>query len=398
MNTHASTGSVGWFNRMIRDFWPAPSSLRRDGVGLVGYASGEFGIAETLRAHASSLDAAGVDFSVRDVQVGIASRQNEVKFQPRVSRRMPHWANIIFVNAVLMQGLYGEIGHRRLRRHYNIGYWLWELEGFPEAWKPAFGLVDEIWTPTQFVYQGISAATSKPVVKIPMPVGFDEPTRMDLARFGIASGTHVFLCSFDFNSYLSRKNPVGAIEAFRAAFPRSGPSVALLLKSINGERYPEALSALQDIAASDDRIILYDGFFNRDEMLALLKAADTYVSLHRSEGFGLHLAESMYMGKTVIATAYSGNMEFMDDDNSLLVGYSLRPLQAGEYPEWHGQHWAEPDLAHAARLMAGCVDGSLDLGPVGRNAARSIRSKCSPMACSEAIIGRLAEIGVGALG
>jgi glycosyltransferase involved in cell wall biosynthesis len=381
----------------IRQLWPAPATLRKDGVGLAGYANGEFGLGQTMRAHVDSLESAGVAHSVRNVKAGIATRQNEDAMRHRISRRMPYWANVMFVNAALMPALVQEIGSRQLRRHYNVGYWLWELEKFPDAWKSAIDLVDEVWTPTRFVQRGLLAVTSKPVIRIPMPIGFSNPGKMDLARFGIGRDSYVFLCSFDFNSYLSRKNPLGAIEAFRMAFEGSRHDVVLMLKSINGERYPASLAALKDVVASDARIRLHDGFFSRSETLALLNAADTYVSLHRSEGFGLNIAESMYLAKPVIATGYSGNMEFMDAGNSLPVRYALRQLRGGEYPEWHGQHWAEPDLEHAAWLMAGCVDGSLDARSLGGNAARSIRATCTPVACAEAMIQRLAEVGVGDL-
>jgi glycosyltransferase involved in cell wall biosynthesis len=379
--------------RKIADRSFASPALDRTGVGLVGYARGEFGIAETMRAHAASLGEAGVRFTVRDVQSGIASRQGETALENRLSRHMPNWANIIFVNAIRTPAVFDEIGRRRLRRHYNIGYWLWELENFPDAWKPALDLVDEIWAPTHFVREGLTAATTKPVWRIPMPVDFADPGRMDLARFGIAPRTHVFLCSFDFNSYPSRKNPAGAIDAFRMAFPDGKPDVALLIKSINGERHPKALAELRGAAGADARIRVHDGFFTRVELLALLNTVDTFVSLHRSEGFGLQIAESMYLGKTVIATSYSGNMDYMTQENSLPVRHTLQPLNPGEYPEWQGQRWAEPDLRHAAQMMRQCVDGSIDVESIGRNAASSIRELCSPVASANAMIRRLDAIG-----
>jgi glycosyltransferase involved in cell wall biosynthesis len=376
--------------------WSRPRTLGRDGVGLVGYARGEFGIAETLRAHAVCLESAGVDFSVRDVRAGIASRQGDTRLQDRLSRAMPHWANIIFVNAILTGQVFREIGARRLREHYNIGYWLWELEEFPQAWTAAFDLVDEVWVPTRFIQKSIAAKTTKPVVRIPMPIGFGDPGRMDLSTFGIAPGQYVFLCSFDFNSYAARKNPIGAIKAFQSAFADGGLDACLLIKTINGDRHPGALAELRRSIASDERIRLHDGFFGRTELLSLLNAADTFVSLHRSEGFGLQIAESMFLGKSVIATGYSGNMDFMTEDNSFPVRYGMRALDAGEYPECHGQRWAEPDLQHAAQLMRQCVDGSIDAERIGRIAARSIREACSPQASAEAMVHRLGALGVRA--
>ena len=155
---------------------------------------------------------------------------------------------------------------------------------------------------------------------------------------------------FDFFSTLRRKNAAGLIEAFARAFaPGEGPR--LLLKTINGRLRPEAESELRRKIAHHPDIELIDAYLDPAQNAALLARADCYVSLHRSEGFGLTLAESMALGTPVIATGYSGNTDFTTPQNSYLVDWT--PTRVGPecdiYPA-EGS-WAEPDLDHAAELM-----------------------------------------------
>src|SRR5258708_24836399 len=166
-------------------------------------------------------------------------------------------------------------------------------------------------------------ATTKPVVKIPPPIEIKLSRAYSRSEFGLPEDRFLFLFFFDFNSYVKRKNPDGAIAAFKRAFGAGRRDVGLVIKSINGGRRPERMRALEDLIAGDDRIIIKDEFLNRDQVSGLESVVDAFVSLHRGEGLGLGLAESMYLGKPVIGTAYSGILEFMNPDNSRLVDYEL---------------------------------------------------------------------------
>jgi len=167
------------------------------------------------------------------------------------------------------------------------------------------------------------------------------------------------------------------------------------VKSTNGDQIPDKLATFQRSAADDPRIEIRDGFLSRTEMFGLQNNIDCYVSLHRAEGFGLGMAECMYLGKPVIATGYSGNLDFMDSDNSLLVDYRMIPLRDGDYMCWQGQHWADPDVAHAARLMRQVFDDRELARRVGAAAAISIRASNSKAACGATVSGRLREIDRG---
>lgn len=368
------------------------SPPQRPGINLLGYARGEFGVAESLRSYARALEHAGHPYGVFNFEVGTASRQQDHSLDGHIDATLRYATNAFFLNADQMPTARALLGKRAFAGHHNIGFWLWELETFPHDWRHAFKLVDEVWAPTAFVRDAIGAATDKPVSRMPMPIEFDVPAGMGRAYFGLPNEAFVFLFSYDFNGFVSRKNPEAVIAAFRQAFADNTQGVRLLVKCSNGVRFRERLDALQRSVADDPRIGFRDGFLSRDEMYALQASADCFVSLHRAEGFGLGLAECMYLGKPVIATGYSGNLDFMDRDNSLLVDYRMVPLRGGDYPCWRGQHWADPDVAHAARLMRTLFDDRALAQRIGANAAASIRRSHSRAACATALLDRLQEI------
>jgi glycosyltransferase involved in cell wall biosynthesis len=370
----------------------APLPAISPGINVLGYACGEFGIAETARSYARALQQADYPFLIFNFDVGDASRQQDRSMEQYFSDTLRYAVNAFFINADQMPIARSVLGRKAFAGRYNIGYWLWELEKFPHDWRRAFDLVDEVWAPTSFVRDAIAAASAKPVLRMPMPVDFDAPASMGRNTFGLPHEEFIFLFSYDFNSFAARKNPEAVIAAFRQAFADGARGVRLLVKSTNGGRFPEKLAALQRSMADDPRIEVRDGFLSREEMFGLQNAIDCYVSLHRSEGFGLGMAECMYLGKPVIATGYSGNLDFMNRDNSLLVDYRMVPLRNGDYPYWKGQQWADADAAHAARLMRQVFDDRELARRIGAAAATSIRCSNSKAACGAAVTERLREI------
>jgi glycosyltransferase involved in cell wall biosynthesis len=381
---------------------PFPSSVRVSGsdavhetgpgVNFLGYARGEFGIGQNVRSYARALESIHHPFSIFNFDVGRASRQQDHSMDRFVSDRLDYACNVFFINADQLPIARHVLGRNAFAGRHNVGFWVWELERFPRDWRAAFRLVDEIWCPTEFVRAAIAAATDKPVLRMPKAIEFDVPDGMDRARFGLPADEFVFLFSFDFNSFIARKNPEAVIAAFRRAFADAAPGVRLLVKSTNGERFPDRLDALRRSVADDPRIEVRDAFLSRGEMFGLQNVVDCYVSLHRSEGYGLGMAESMYLGKPVIATRYSGNLDFMDDENSLLVDFTMVPLQHGDYPYWKGQTWADADVGHAATFMRRVFEDREFACDLGAKAAASIRRTNSRAVCGEAVHARLLEI------
>lgn len=384
-------GDAGARIRMSGSLRPAAGP----GINLLGYARGEFGVAENVRSYARALQQTSYPFLIFDLDAGMITRQRDYSMESHFSNALRYSTNVFFVNADQMQIARDVLGRKAFAGRRNIGFWVWELGTFPDDWHGAFELVDEVWVPTSFVRDTVAACTKKPVLRMPKAIEFEPPLGIDREHFALPSGEFVFLFSFDFNSSVNRKNPGAVIAAFKQAFCDSAQGVRLLVKSTNGGRFPDKLAALRQSVADDPRIEVHDGFLSRTEMFGLQNNVDCYVSLHRAEGFGLGMAECMYLGKPVIATGYSGNLDFMNESNSLLVDYRMIPLRDGDYMRWQGQYWADPDVAHAARLMRRVFDDRELARRVGAAAASSIRASNSKAVCGATVSRRLREIDRG---
>jgi glycosyltransferase involved in cell wall biosynthesis/SAM-dependent methyltransferase len=331
----------------------ATGSGRPAGVNLVGFLQAEFGQGEVARRLASALERASIPFSAINQAAKFHREAHDFTLSPE--RDAPYDTNLLCLNAEHLLSLADGKGRELLYDRYSLGVWFWETSEFPDHLLPAFDLVDEVWAASDFVANTMRLETWKPVRTFPLPVEVQRAHRLSRTDLGLPPDRFVFLFSFDFLSTTARKNPVGLIEAFRLAFePGSGP--ILLLKSINGERCPRDLSELKNAAAGHPDIQLSDSYVTQEHMQALTAACDCYVSLHRSEGFGLGLAEAMGYGKPTIATGYSGNLEFMHESNSYLVSYRPAPVPPGAGPYSEGAIWADPDVEDAARLMREVVE------------------------------------------
>jgi glycosyltransferase involved in cell wall biosynthesis len=235
----------------------------------------------------------------------------------------------------------------------TIGFWWWEVEQFPRRWRWAAHLFDEIWVGSDHVRTAVAEVVDRPVHTFPVPVVVPESALRNRQQLGLPDG-FVFLFSFNYESIFLRKNPVGLITAFgKAFFDRD--DVWLVLKTSHGDRYPRERAELHDAAQAVRNVSVLESSLPAGDYHALYAACDAYASLHRAEGFGLTIAEAMAFGKPVIATGYSGNLEFMRPEDSYLVPWSPTPIPEGlPYPA--GSLWAEPDLDEAARLMRSVVD------------------------------------------
>jgi len=385
------TASWGRENRLPEAVATPCQSVHASGAGvnIFAYARGQFGLAEGARLYARALLEEGYPVAIHDIDIDMPHGMDDYSLDPHIGGETPHEVNLVFVNPDYLEQATANIGCDRLGDRYTIACWFWELEKFPDEWLHALHRVDEVMVSTSFIRHAVARVTDKPVWSVPLPVNQSPDSGLARADFGLEEGDFIFLCSFDFNSYLARKNPRAAIEAFRRAFADHRPNVKLLVKSSNGHRHLEKLRALLNAAGADERIIVRDEVIDRDDFGALQRCADACVSLHRAEGFGLGLAECMRLGKPVIATAWSGNMEFMTPDNSCLVDYRLVPVGEGEYPHHAGQRWAEPDVDHAAELMRRLVEDPGFAASIGARAAQDVRTRLSPHAAAREIIRRI---------
>jgi|GEM_PF-764836 len=369
--------------------WPREEPPEGPGVNLLGHFCYPSGLRTATLALAEGLAQAGLAVSKRDVP-------------SRFGDDEPHHGDFagleIYDSTILhvqpepfFDDVYARAGLAEASpRRYRIGYWYWELDEIPASWQRQAAQLDELWAATNFVAGALRQRFTLPVCQLPPGVSLPAFQLQPRAAFGLTQDRFTFLFVFHMMSIMERKNPLGLIKAFRQAFAADEP-VNLVLKTSFGPDHPAALRELKQ-AAAENGITVIDAVFSQSETLALIQSCDCYISLHRSEGFGLTMAEAMLLGRPVIATGYSGNTDFMDSGNSLLVDYRLVPL-ARDYPPYAaGAHWAEPSLDHAARLMRQVYENQDWAKHLGQRARRDLSEKLSPSAAGRRMAARLAEI------
>ena len=325
------------------------------GAAVHGYFTAETGVGEGARRAVAALEAVGYPVTTRTVPSG-ASDSDRLDWTPR--QDAPDGAFVIsHVNADQTPHMHRWLDATYWAGRYAIGYWAWELERFPEAWTDAFAPLHEVWVPSAFTRDAVASATRLPVRVIPHPLRPGSPPPDEAARtrlrteLGAAPDDFVLLSAFDVNSWPERKNPDGAVAAFRAARARTARPLRLVVKMHGRVADPERYDAVRGRLSGLPGVHLVEEVLDEGALIALQHACDAFVSLHRSEGFGLMVAEMMQLGKPVVVTGYSGTMAFCDEENACLVRYERVPVPEGAYPFWQGQHWAEPDTEHAADLI-----------------------------------------------
>jgi len=348
--------------------WRVPARPSADGVNLVGYARRASGLGDDVRRLVSGLATAGVPTALLAYE---RTGSPIVEDPPTCDDEVTFETTVAIVTAVQFPVLANDHPEVFTASKWMIGYWMWEIEQIPKAMRPAFELVDEIWTGSQFITESFAAATDVPVRTLTIPVPEPSPstrTRETFAPIADIGDRPLFVTVLDHFSVTERKNPVGTIRAFRRAFA-DGEGPVLLIKTMNAAERWDAHQRILFEAEGRSDIRVWDAHLTRADQMALVRSSDCLVSLHRGEGLGLHLAEAMWMSVPTIATRYSGNLEFMDDDNSLLIDAEQVPIRWGEgvYPE--SARWADPDpdeAADAMRRIAESVELRHRLGERGR--------------------------------
>ena len=371
---------------------PTPA-LGAPGATLIGYTHGVLGMGEHVRMSAEALSNTRVPFGVLDIDTGAGDRPDEsTSSYPRVNTNR-YRANIFHVNADQMLPTYCRLGASFFADRYNIGFWAWELAEWPHSWRPILEMVDEIWAPSRFIQDCLKAATDKPVVHMPLCVELPAFERLPRSRFNLPEDACLFLFAFDFNSYIERKNPFAAIRAFKDAFTDGAEAAGLVVKVMKADETSDRWREMMQLIDADPRIHVINEVMTRGEVLALMDACDCFVSLHRSEGFGRGPAEAMYLGKPVIVTSYSGNMDFTRTGASLLVDYKLIPVGEGEYVHGAGQVWADADVPQAAEQMRRVYSGDADIPEIAARGQAIIRKEFSNAAVGRNMERRLTELG-----
>jgi glycosyltransferase involved in cell wall biosynthesis len=350
------------------------------GLNVVGNVTHDTGVGESARLCQRACERAGLAAHLIDVSSGDATPV--------------YRASVYHVNADQLPSVYD--GNPKLFQasSYNIGCWHWELPELPDSLALSAASLDEIWASSAFIQQAVSAKVTIPVVHMPHGVEVTNIEPCSPEELGVPRGRFTFLCMFDLASVIHRKNPLGAVEAFQRAFLPHESSAALLIKAGHAESRPGEYKELEEQLRGIPNVYLTDRMLSRAQTNGLIATCHGVLSLHRAEGFGLILAEAMYLGKPVIATGWSGNMDFMNSWNSCPVRYEIVALDRnyGTYPA--GQHWAEPDVDHASHLLRRVFEDEVFRSKIGVRGRETIRSQFSPEAAGQRYRQRLAVLGL----
>ncbi len=419
------------------------------GANISGFIQSEKGVGSAVRFTIKCFQSAEIPFVLNNVTD--RHSLNFVKEFNDFHENNPFLFNLIHVGPDVLQNFIIEKTKSYFNGHYNIVYWNWELSEFPEFYYHLFNYVDEVWVPSNFILNSISQVSPIPVVRIPYSIGGAQPTgnknktdsqteqaipkltpmpestlkqkpmskseqtlkssstpeigwssirTLNLKpsqtpelkssireNLGFSDGDYVYLFIFDFQSYTERKNPAGLINAFKQAF-NSKDRAFLIIKCSHADLHKKDFEKIKKLSEKS-RIKIIDSALTAGELSSILDTADCYISLHRSEGFGLTIAEAMAKGKPVIATGYSGNMDFMTVYNSYPVKYVLVKINkdCGCYEK--GNVWAEPDINDAARLMRYVYEHKDEAALVGLTAADDIKKSFNELAVGKLINRRL---------
>lgn len=339
-------------------------SFHRIGVNLFGYAHGELGIGEDIRQVASALQSQGVPVCIINFKPGSNISQADRTLDPLIVTEPRYGINVFCMTGIETTRYVCEKGLSTLEGRYNIGLWPWELPDWPESCRHAYACVDEVWGISQYTAHAHRHAEPRPVMPMGLPVELGPIGTQTRNDFGLPENTFLFYFAFDINSNAARKNPEGLIKAFQKAFPAGGRErVGLVLKISHPETGCRLWKKIRKIAQRDKRIHVIEKTMRRPELLALFKACDCLVSLHRAEGFGRCIAEALLLDKQVITTGFSGNLDFCHEPRVALVRHTMRKVEAKDYMWGEGQMWAEPDLDHAAELMRSIWQKPREIGP-----------------------------------
>lgn len=390
------------------------------GINLAADITALNSYAESSRQIANALLTVGLPFVINEIQPSyslireaiyrtVLRSRNDLSWIKFVSKKNPHPINLIRLNPILSRKFYAT-NPEYFRERNNIAIWAWEFTEFPEEWASCFQPLNEIWAISNYAREAISKSSPVPVRVLTPPLQIDESSlNPSFARQQLGLKKETFLFLFAFTGAMERKNPTAVLEAFRRAFSPAD-NVALIIKTTPlpypslsmtyhgtklgfAKTLKSCIATFRDLrtvtrASSKANAMILRDHLSRKDFLSLVLSCDCFVSLHRTEGFGQILAQAMYLGKPVIATGYSGNLDYMNNENSLLVKHRLVPI--GRYVRSYGRGsekytWAEPDVEHASELMRWVYEHREEARTIGEKASKHVRDIMDPMRVGEEI-------------
>lgn len=360
------------------------------GVNLVGDIKAEIGLGQSVRLIANVLDLSKYDFCSNDFQLGNNVRREDTSWDYKIQTEHTYNINLVHINPYEIGMAYMYFDKSMWENRYNIAFWVWELEEFPEEYKKALKFFDEIWTPSEFASASIRKATSKPVMTLPYHVTAECDKAFDRNYFGLPEEAFLYLTMFDSNSTMSRKNPIGAIEAFKQAFSKTDKSVGLVIKVNNPSR--ENVDYLRKLLEGYENVYYITKVMSKVEVNSLISDVDVFVSLHRAEGFGLVMAEAMLLKTACIATNWSSNIEFMNSEIACMLPYKMVEIEETDGCYKKGGIWAEPSIEEATKYMVSLKENPDYYKTMVEKAYKSVSSQLGKEKIVSMLENRLDEI------
>jgi glycosyltransferase involved in cell wall biosynthesis len=356
----------------------------------IGVASG---LGSAGRGYLAALRAAGVPVSLVPVHELFVHQSSVRSVERRQRPRYP--ISIVHINADSVHRFLHYHARTFARSQYKIAIWVWELPAFRDEWWKELSQFDEIWVPSTFCQRAVQAVTAKPVIVMPHVVSANEAPQPGYRdKLQIGAGEVAFLYVFDATSLVARKNPDCLVDAFEAAFS-DHDRVRLVLKVSDADKDPEFSKYLDRLAGRNARSVVLRQTMGAHELAGLVCGCDCYVSPHRSEGFGLTVAEAMALGMPVIATDYGGTADFVTEEVGFPLRYRLVEVDRNHGPYAKGSIWADPSREHLQALLRSVVMNPGGAAERGRRARSHMLKGYSAAAVGRRIAERLAAIAPG---
>jgi len=362
------------------------------GVNVIGFPQGVLGLGEDARMAARVLQMSSTPVTLLNAPMAGPAKL-EHSADHLLSEELKYNVSLICLPAPEMVRLAIEGGRHLIDAPtHKIGAWPWELPHWPDAFGNVHQMVDEIWAQSRFVQSVYSRLGNTPVYRMPMAVEVPAPVKPARERFGLPANEFLFYLMFDGNSWLSRKNPLAGVQAFKQAFGAGSSGVGLVIKAMNVRDDDPVWRAVLDLAAGDSRIHIVSERLSRQDSTDFMACCDAYISLHRSEGFGRVIAEAMALGQPVVVTNFSGNVDFCEPDTAFLVDGELVPLRPGDYLFAEGQYWCDPEVSIAAEQLKRMIDDAPLRERIAQAGKARIERDYSVQAVARAYAQRLANI------
>jgi glycosyltransferase involved in cell wall biosynthesis len=348
------------------------------GVNVIGFVSSKLGLGSAARMSVASLVRCGINVAIADIDPGEGRSGADMRWAHlniRDFAKLPHPVNLVHINPVEAEAVRRQFPHW-FAGAYNVIVPFYEPPRIPLQWVPLLQSYDLVLAASEHIASAIRNEVSTAVRHYPIGVETVDVSKVTREKYKLPAERFLFAMSFDTDSGLTRKNAVGAIQAFQVAFG-DRPDVGLVIK-VNGVTHHPALAAAA--ASLGDRVHLFDKYLPYEEVIGLYSVCDAYLSLHRAEGLGLGIMEAMALGKPVVTTGWSGNMDFTNEQNAALVRYAFTPVVDGhnEYSQQRFQervYWAEPNLIEAAIAMRRVADDASYRERIGAAAAQTVAAR-----------------------